>query len=537
VRLADDLLERLPVRARAVPLAFLLLPIVACGSRTGLFSGVLPSTTEDAGGLTQEAGPDAPILAPCAAFPAIPATPSSNVGAACAFSASAPTSPPVLAAINGDEVLFLRNVAGTGASLESVYTFGLAPAGIEYLAILSRGEYVGAIISGSPSEGTADVELVLLRLDGTVLAHHRESRTLPNGGSGAVAIAGNAGGTFAFSLIDGDASIWEAIPDGSLIGPFEGLSFYPSVPWAPPVDPDARGRLLVERSTGAPAPSWLDPCTGKLAPAELTVTAGWGTRSLGVTTGGQLETETADGTMPLSYPSLGSMAQVFAWSAPATLLFAVPPLAVTNDDANLVVVNAATLAGHALSLSYPGLVPIPADTNLDMGDTSANPDGFGVDSSGNVTMFLQDGTGQSYLEVTGDGSHWTPVGDALAPGLPTEPQAFQLRYAERGGTYVIMSQSGNGSAYQIARPADAVVTSFMTSDGTAVPVDTNTTGYDVVSVAADGGCVSALVSATDLDITQATTGTRTVVSFPSGMPTVTWTSTWIPGDDASLYVP
>ena len=77
----------------------------------------------------------------------------------------------------------------------------------------------------------------------------------------------------------------------------------------------------------------------------------------------------------------------------------------------------------------------------------------------------------------------------------------------------------------------------MISDFTAVPVDTNTTGYRVVSVAADGGCVSALVSATELDITQATTGTRTVVRFPSGMPTVTWTSTWIPGEDASIYVP
>lgn len=53
-----------------------------------------------------------------------------------------------------------------------------------------------------------------------------------------------------------------------------------------------------------------------------------------------------------------------------------------------------------------------------------------------------------------------------------------------------------------------------------------------MAVSHDGGCVSAIVSATEVDVFQATTGARTRMTLAGG----NGVATWIPGDDAMLYV-
>jgi hypothetical protein len=537
----------MPMLARAKLLTAATLLLSACGSRTGLFDGVrlvadaavLPVPDAAVPPKAHDAGSDADVPTSCASFPAIPPPVASAVGAACAFAAGSPTSTPVLATIAGNQLQLLKNVAGVGASMSVAFQFGLASIDISSQSIVSRGDFLGALVTGSSGTGTLSRELVLLRLDGTVLAHHADSMSTPLGSTSNAAVVGNAGGTFAFSVSGGAGStIWEALPDGTLLGPFDDVQLYASpFPWGPMVDPDARGRLVVASSApgAAGAPAWLDPCTGTQAPLTLTASAGWGSEALGITPLGQLEAETADGVTPIAYPPLGSMAQVFWFSPPAIVMLAVPPIATTNDDAHLVVVNAATSTGHALSLSYSGVTPVPADTSLGQTPTTANPDGFGVDSAGNVTMFLSDASGQTSLETTIDGQSWTPVGDPVPPGLPSEPQAFQLRYAEAGGTYLIQSQAGSDRVFQIARPSSGVVVPLGMSDFPGAPTEA-ANGYELMAVAHDGGCVSAIVSATEVDVFQATTGTRTRVTLAGGNGVATWGPTWIPGDDALLYV-
>lgn len=55
-------------------------------------------------------------------------------------------------------------------------------------------------------------------------------------------------------------------------------------------------------------------------------------------------------------------------------------------------------------------------------------------------------------------------------------------------------------------------------------------------VSRDGACVASLARLDELDIINATTGATTKIALPSPADPVSWTSTWIPGDDAVIAV-
>ena len=196
---------------------------------------------------------------------------------ACTFSSSATSSTPVLAAIAGQSLVGLTP-QGTLVPL-----FEFANAGDPgSQAIVSRGNLVGAITSATLAlapVASAEVEFVVVRLDGTVVAH--SATTMP-GSAAAVAAIGNAAGTFAFSAIDsGDESqssgalsaIWVALADGELLGPTNGVSLGPALagpslnanPAPLIVEPDAKGRVLAfPQST--PGAHLVGPPSGHAVP-------------------------------------------------------------------------------------------------------------------------------------------------------------------------------------------------------------------------------------------------------------------------------
>ena len=103
---------------------------------------------------------------------------------------------------------------------------------------------------------------------------------------------------------------------------------------------------------------------------------------------------------------------------------------------------------------------------------------------------------------------------------------------EAGGTYLIgAGDSGNygsdagtppNGLDRIVRPASGVEVS--TSD---VPTH----------LSRDGACVASLASASELDIVDALTGVTTKIALPAAADPESWTSTWVPGDDAVFVVP
>ena len=375
---------------------------------------------------------------------------------ACTFSASASSTTPGMAAFVGQDLLGLT----PQGTLASLFHFGASTENALGLSVVSRGDFLGAIVASSEmgaqyGEFSVNVELVLLALDGTVLVHNRQTSALTsdNGGGGDVGVTGNASGTFAFSVSEGNFNaLWLARVNGTLLGPLAGptlqsLSLGPS----PFVEPDTKGRVLGwTRSAGS---VWVNFDAGTQTPAVLGATVAgqlsgaatvWGSQLFGVTSSDALATETADGVTLLAHqPIAGGWTQFWFFSLPGAAMFAVPPLPSYPDTTgNLLVVDATTLEDHPMAIAYPsGLAPVPEACSLD-GNSSASPAGFGVDSSGHVTMYLSDNTETAQLYTTSDGGDWTPVGSPV----PFD-QSYYTRvpfFAEAGGTYLVgAGESGN----------------------------------------------------------------------------------------------
>ncbi len=490
-------------------LGLLALPMfAACGSRTGLLT---PSPALEGA----DAGADASVTtASCPAWPAIPAPVSVPLGAACTFSAASSATAPVLAAIVDRDLLGLT----PQATFQTLFRFESRASTVIDRELVSRGDFLGALVAALPSSTTLEIELVLLRRDGTVLVHHRETFSTQTFG-GAFGVAGNAGGAFAFGGgLGGTGRVWMALADGQLLGPWTGVTL-PGPELR--VDPDARGRLLVlpADTNSSVAVSWLDPCSGAQSLARLPAggqAAASGERLLGITRGGQLSAETADGVSALPLAPVGPQASMWDFWPAGVAMFAVPPFpSGTSATANLDVVDFGTLVSHPVSLAYPGLSLLPSDAWLSEVGDSNDPAGFGLDSAGHVTMFLQDTSGAVHLETTAHGSDWTPVGEPVTYDPGFEPSTT-LAFTEAAGTYVVQGiVAGGGKEWQVVRPA---------------------TGVDVVvqgpgRLARDGGCAAALVGGAEVDVVSAVTGQLTRVTLPNPA-TSDWTSTWIPGDDA-----
>jgi hypothetical protein len=497
--------------ARALACLAASVALAACGGRSGLLDG------------SSRGAADARVdtaSSRCPPFPPIPKPPAAPLGAACTFSPSASSSAPVLAAIAGEELIALT----PRATITTLFRFSTPAASVAHRSVVSRGELLGALIVTMPSTSSLGVELVLVRLDGAVIAHHQETLAAVQNFGGAYGVIGNAGGTFAFGVGKGKTGkVWVALPSKTVLGPFDGDTL-PLGMFSARVDPDARGRFLVLPVGGSSAAqvSWLDPCFGTRTAARLPASGAavaWGHELFGITASGQLSVETADGVTPLAHPSLGAQARLWHFVPSGVAMVAVPPFPpkLTATGINLRIVNASTLVAHDISLAYPGgLSVVPPDAWISPVGDSNNPAGFGLTSSGQVTMFLSDGSGAIRLRVTSKGSDWTAVGPTVTYD-PTFAPSYSLRVAEAGGTYVIKGIAG-GKSWRVVRPASGVEVALQGPG----------------QIAGDGGCVSALASATQLEVVNAASGKLTTIPLPSAVIQNAWVSTWIPGDDATL---
>jgi len=435
---------------------------------------------------------------------------------------------PVLAAIDGADLVVLTR-QGT---FRKLFGFTMPANTVSSSYLVSRGDFLGAMVVAQPSAGTTEAELLLVHLDGTVVFHHQESVTAEawGGGSG---IVGNAAGTFAFSLALGNAGrVWVAAADGRVLGPASGYTFTgTSWPMSPYVEPDARGRVVVTKSDTSAPPGlfWLDPCTGVARPTLLD-NGGvgpfrWGAKLFGIDGAtGTLATETADGVTTLAMTAVPANVPPWDFAATGFALFDLPPYPTSlSNRANLLVADLSGLAERPAPLAYPtGLTPVPAGAWLSQVGDSNNPAGFGLDSRGQVTMFLGDPSGATHLETTVDGTTWTTVGGALEAD-PSFGAELTLLYVESGGTYLVtgIDPAVGGQVFRVVRPSTGVEASL------PAPGD----------VSADGACASALGSLTQLTIVDATTGSTFSATLPTPATTSGWTSTWIPGDDAAMYAP
>jgi hypothetical protein len=496
----------------------LMLPSAACGARTGLYVDAGDRADASAVDANHEPAPDA-LPAACPLYAPIPSPPPPSPGAACTFPGATGSTPAVLAAIAGMDLLTLT----PQAAMKQLFHFTPASTSILRRSVVSRGDYIGAQVVSMPSSSSLEIELVLVHLDGTVVAHHRETLSTQSYG-GQSGVVGNAAGTFAFGAgMGGLGSVWVALAQGTLLGPFNDAVLPSGGIYSPRVEPDARGRFLVlpADTNNSAAVEWLDPCTGVRNPAKLPGgygLAGWGTTLFGITADGQLWTETADGMKLANHPSLS--AQVPMWDfADGMAMFDVPPYPPgLSAKANLLIVNAATLADEPVALDYPfGMSVVPPDAWLSSVGDSNNPTGFGVDSSGEVAMFLSNGAGVIHLYVTTNAAEWTPIGAPVAYDKNFGP-SYSLSWAEAAGTYVVagLPPGGGSKVWQVVRPSAGFIASL--------------TGPAQIS--RDGGCVSAFVSSNQLDVVNAVSGQLTSIALPSPTDAGAWVSTWIPGDDA-----
>jgi hypothetical protein len=427
----------------------------------------------------------------------------------------------------------------------TLFEFATPAASVYQRNILSRGDYVGALLVTSTPAGLG-AEMVLLRLDGTVLVHEVTTLAESDTASSVTAgIVGNAGGTFAFGFGTASAGeVWVAVADGRLLGPTSGVTLPYGGLDSPQVEPDARGRFLVlpVGASSTAAVRWLDPCSGTQKPAVLTMGpnegVGWGAQLFGetpveVTRGmgplGQPSVETADGVTALGIAPIafGILDFVPTPGGGAEALFEVAPYppARRANDASLLVLSLPSLAESRLTLGYPGgLQVIPADSTVGAVDTSSTPAGFGVDSSGQVTMFLADPSGTAHLRATRRGSDWTPIGPAWV--LATDLEDDGLASVESGGTYLVegVPASPGGQGVSVVRPSSGTQASLPVAG----------------QVAADGGCVLALAGASSVLVVNAVTGETTALTLPIPVKLAedtgsVWASTWVPGDDVVLF--
>lgn len=480
--------------ARRLPVLLLALTAGACGSRTGLLS-----TTEQADASTPDAA-----LPSCPALPPLPIP----KPASCTPSDQAP----ILAAIADRDLIAIG-----GPGVKTLFHFGY-PSGTPIQRLLtSRQDYLGAMVVAFPATEKLEVELVLVRLDGTVLVHHQETFATKDFG-GEFGVEGNEAGTFAFGASMGDfGGVWLAFPQGTLLGPFSGRS----LPYSPRVRPDASARFVVRSVSDSAKADWLDPCAGTTSPVVSLASGpveGWGAKLFAFSYAtGQLSVETADGASPLGFPPLGNQAALWEFSAPQAM-FAIPPFpSIPSIEAHVLILNADTLQDHTAQLSYPGLTPVPPGSWLSSVGDSNNPAGFGLDSSGQVTMFLQDPAGVIHLHVTTNGSTWTPIGSPVTYD-PVFAPSHSLAFAEASGTYVIRSyQQGVGKTWQVARPSANVIAALPAAG----------------RISHDGHCVSALSSSSTLQVVSAHTGETLELPLPAAVDADKWVSTWIGGDDAT----
>jgi hypothetical protein len=455
----------------------LLLAVAACGSRTQLD---VPHGAPDGGA--------------CASFPPIPPVATRPIGEACAFGGGPAF--PALAAVAGQELLLLSSQG----VFTDLFHFSVAPTVAQ--RVVARGDYVGALVTGLQNDALS-AELVVVETDGTVLVDDHE--TSPQGSY--FTVAGNAGGTFAFSAF---GNVWLAAR-GTLLGPFDGAT----LPWLAP-DPDANGReLVLPQDTSHGVYAWLDPCTRSVTPAVLVNGSPWRGGLFGLSKNGQPSMESAEGVVALPTPSLGGDAFPWAFTQAGVAMIAVPPPP-SGLTASLVTLDVTTSVTHAATLAYPpGLQPAGGAFLSEVGDSN-DPAGFGVDSAGRVTMFLWDAKHVAHLYVTKNGADWTPIGDAVTADPMFEP-SYSLQYAEAAGTFVVQGDAPmQGRVWHVVRPA--------------ANVDVAIGGQGLI--ASDGGCVAALVTPTRLDVVQATTGTVTSLTLPVAANPQTWASTWMTGDDA-----
>jgi hypothetical protein len=474
--------------------------------------------------------------------------------ATCTFSPTATSTAPVLAAIAGQTLLGLT----PQGTLSPLFSFAIGSNNGTGPAIVSRGGLIAAITmqtSGeAPSPITAEIELVVVRLDGTLVAH--VDTTVPGVGTGGtVAAIGNAAGTFAFSATVSKESsqgygaieqTWLATSDGEVFGPVQGVAIGPGSEGpgfdantnALTVEPDTAGRVLAW-SQSTQVPVWLDVRTGAQSPSVLLAetnaspsavsAAVWGSELFGLTASFGLATETADGVTVLPLPAIATDFYGFWDFTPAGVaMFALPPHAgYLSTSNNLQLVNATTLASRTVSIAYPpGLSPAYPGAFLSPVYISTSPAGFGVDSQGRVTMFLTDGTTASF-EVTEDGQTWTAIGEPVPLGTLSGIYV-PLMAVEAGGTYLLAGPTGGFSidpdggppAYQMVKPAARVEVAMAAGD---------------VHLSRDGACAAVLASASELDVTNATTGVTTKIPLvPPIGDNASFLSTWIPGDDLIL---
>ena len=366
--------------------------------------------------------------------------------AACTFSPTATSTTPVLAAIAGQTLVGLT----PQGTLAPLFSFAIEADVETGTAIVSRGDVIAAItmqtFGAGASPTTTEVELVVVRLDGTIVAHL--DTTMPGGGAGGgVAAIGNAAGTFAFSATASEDTsqgfenieqTWLTLSDGEVSGPVQGVAIGPGIEGpgfnananALTVEPDTEGRVLAW-SQPAQVPVWLDVRTGAQSPSVLLAetnaspsavsAAVWGSELFGLTPSFDLATETAGGVTVLPHPAIATDFYGFWDFTPAGVaMFALPPhsgyLSTTN---NLQLVNATTLASRTVSIAYPpGLSPAYPGAFLSPVNISTSPAGFGVDSQGRVTMFLTDGITASF-EATEDGQTWTAIGEPVPLSPPS----------------------------------------------------------------------------------------------------------------------
>jgi hypothetical protein len=496
------------------------LTLAACGARTGLLDLSSASSSPDDAGI--DAGPITPSS--CPALPPIPAPPSRPPGEACTFSPTSGSSTPVLAAIAGSDLVALL----PNGTTTSFFHFGASESVIDR-SLVSRGDYLGAMIVSLPEATTLAVEFVLMRVDGTILVHHADQFDTETFG-GSAGIVGNAAGTFAFSVGMGDiGKVWVAFAQGSIVGPFDDVTLPYGGLNSAQVEPDAQARFLVlpARTNNTADLYWLDPCHGTQTVARLPVegdAVGWGASLWGMTRSGQLSSETADGMTALAHAPLSQQAGFWDFVPPGVAMFSVPPFpSAMGATGNLLVIDAATLEDHLASLSYPeGLSVVPPDGWISEIGDSNNPAGFGLDSAGRVTMFLSDNAGLIHLELTSNGSDWTPIGEPVLYDTMFAP-SYSLAFAEASGTYVVkgLDVTTGLAFWQAVRPASGVQ---VTLQGPG-------------QVGSDGGCVSALVSESAFEVINAVTGSAFTFGLPAQIDPGAWVSTWIPGDDARLPAP
>jgi hypothetical protein len=520
--------------------AAIAVALVACGDRSSL-DIPLPSARADAAVVSHV--PDAArdvqrdVVTPkdaaaCAPFPAAPTTPLGPAPSeACSFDPEFPGIP-VVAAIVGP---LLVAVTWQG-EVRTLFTFATAG---ETSYVVSRGHFLGAMVVTQPASGTVDAELVLLRLDregngtkATVVVHRHESLSAESFG-GSSGVVGNDAGTFAFTIGIGNSGVvWVAGADGRFLGPIEGYTFSgTSGGLSPFIDPDARGRIVVlPAMTNSTADLyWLDPCAGTTTVVALggdTSPYGWGGKLFNIRPSGQLVTETADSVTPLAIAPVAANDYPIDFSPSGFAMFRVPPYPTTSGDTgSFLLANLNTLTEHTATIAFPaGLFPVPTDSSITQIGDSNDPAGFGLDSQGDLTLFLSNSAGTNHLETTADGADWTPVGDALLADPDFEPQQ-SLFYVEAAGTYLIAGEmAGVGTTFHVVRPAS----------GVDVPIPF---GLATANISASGYCASAPASATSLAVVSATTGSVNMFTLPAPATTDGWASTWIPGDDAVVYAP